>query len=47
MDTIIAALEHDDRIRQIELFHSSSFRMEQALAAMRKPFPELMNIWLR
>ncbi|KAI0261578.1 hypothetical protein BGY98DRAFT_47148 [Russula aff. rugulosa BPL654] len=42
MDTIIAALEHDDRIRQIELFDSSSFHMELALEAMRKPFPELM-----
>jgi F-box-like len=47
MDTIIAALEHDDRIRQIELFDSSSFHMELALEAMRKPFPELMSLSLQ
>ena len=46
IDTIIAALEHDDRIRQIELFDSSSFHMDQAFAAMRKPFPELIGLTL-
>ena len=47
MVTIIAALEHDDRIRQIELINSLSFCMEQVLAAMRKPFPELIDLTLK
>ena len=46
MDSIIEALEHDDRIRQIELFDSSSSHMEQALAAMRKPFSALIGLTL-
>ena len=45
--TIIAALEHDDRIRLIELFDSSTIHMEKALAAMRKPFPELIGLSLQ
>jgi hypothetical protein len=48
---IIAALEHDDRIRQIQLFLQppssdcrsvTAFHLEQILAAMRKPFPALI-----
>ena len=46
MDSIIEALEHDDRIRQIELFDSSSSHMEKALTAMRKPFPVLIGLTL-
>ena len=46
MDSIISALEHDDRIRQIELFDFSIFHMEQILAAMRKPFPALISLAL-
>jgi hypothetical protein len=45
-DTIISALEHGDRIRQIELFNFSIFHMEQILAAMRKPFPALISLAL-
>jgi hypothetical protein len=45
-DTIISVLEHDDRIRQIELFHASGSQMEQTLAAMQKPFPALIGLAL-
>ena len=43
---ILAALEHGDRIRQIELYGPSRLDMERALAAMRKPFPELIYLSL-
>jgi hypothetical protein len=45
MDNIIAALEHNDRVYQIDLDISNS----QALAAMQQPFPSLMDLeisWL-
>jgi hypothetical protein len=41
---IVAALEHNDRIHKIELSCSSKSIMEQALAAMQKPFPSLTEL---
>jgi len=43
-DNIVAALEHTDRIHKIELWDSSKFHLEQALAAMQKPFPSLTEM---
>lgn len=45
VDNIIAAaLEHNDRIRHIGLFHIPGSRMESVLAAMKQPFPELTTL---
>ena len=44
VDNIIAALEHTDRIYKIELCDPSLFRLEQAFAAMQKPFPSLKEL---
>ena len=44
VDNIVAALEHTDRIHKIELWDSSKFHLEQALAAMQKPFPSLTEL---
>jgi hypothetical protein len=42
MDNTIAALEHNDRIHELDLFYiSSSQIMEKVLAAMQRPFPAL------
>jgi hypothetical protein len=48
VDNIIAALEHNDRVCQIELgfFSSSQFEYVTDSAAMRKPFPELTDLHL-
>jgi hypothetical protein len=48
MDNIIAALEHNDRVCQIELANltSSSFRYVMDSAATLKPFPELTDLLL-
>ena len=44
VDNIIAALEHNDRINKIEFWDFSLFHLEQAFAAMRKPFPSLTKL---
>jgi hypothetical protein len=44
VDNIVAALEHNDRIHKVELKGSSIFYMEQAMAAMQKPFPSLTEL---
>ena len=48
VDNIIAALEHNHRVRQIELFWFSGPEWEYVAnsAAMRKPFPELTDLML-
>ena len=47
-DNIIAALEHNDRINQLELINRSYLRskMEKVFAAMQQPFPALENLHL-
>ena len=46
MDNIIAALEHNDRIRILKLFDVTSSQMEKVLAAMQQPFPALQYLTL-
>ena len=41
VDNILAALEHNDRICQLELFCVPSSQVEKVLAAMQQPFPDL------
>jgi hypothetical protein len=41
VDNIIAALEHNDRICQLDLFNVPSSQMENVFAAMQQPFPAL------
>ena len=47
VDNIIAALEHNDRIRQMNLLDVPSSQMENVLAAMQQPFPalEYLNLY--
>ena len=45
-DNIIAALEHNDRIRRLELVNIPSSEMEKVLAAMQQPFPALQYLEL-
>jgi hypothetical protein len=47
VDNILAALEHNDRICQINLFDIPRSQMEKILAAMQQPFPELTSLHLR
>ena len=48
MDNIIVALEHNERICQIDLFKVTKSQLEEVLAAMQQPFPALTSlaIWL-
>ena len=46
VDNIIAALEHNDRIRQLELFDVPSSQMEKVFAAMQQPFPALEDLYI-
>jgi hypothetical protein len=47
-DNIIAALEHNNRICQLDLFDTIlGSQLEDILAAMRKPFPELTCLQLK
>jgi hypothetical protein len=41
VDNIIAALEHNDRVCGVELWHIRSSQMDKLLAAMQEPFPAL------
>ena len=47
VDNILAALEHNDRIRELELFLVPNSQMEYVLAAMQQPFPTLTCLWLQ
>ena len=46
VDNIIAALEHNDRIRQLSFAILAGSSMENVLAAMQQPFPELERLQL-
>ena len=47
-DNVVAALEHNDRVCEIDLFDVSSSHLETALAAMPEaPFPELTRLKIR
>jgi hypothetical protein len=46
MGNIIAALEHNDRVCGVELWHIPSSQMEKVLAAMQEPFPALSYLEL-
>ena len=46
MDNIVAALEHNDRIRQLDLVNLPSSQMEKVSAAMQQPFPALEHLRL-
>ena len=47
VDNIIAALDHNDRICELDLFDNPSSQLEKVLAAMQQPFPELIRLQLR
>jgi hypothetical protein len=42
-DSVVAALEQTNRVRQVDL-HLASWRMEKILATMQAPFPELTHL---
>ena len=48
MNNIIVALEHNDRVCQIDLLGVTNPQLEEFLAAMQRPFPALTDlaIWL-
>ena len=46
MDNIMAALENNDRVCEINLWDASSLQLERVLAAMKEPFPTLTNVRL-
>ena len=46
-DNVIAALEHNDRVREVTLEHLSFLQLNKAVARMEQPFPELMFLELR
>ena len=46
-DNIIEALEYNDRICEISLLEVPSPELEEALAAMRQPFPALAELGIR
>ena len=45
-DNIIAALEHNNRIRKLILLRISSSQLEKVLATIQQPFPALKNLEL-
>ena len=50
VDNILAVLEHNDRIRELDLYHGpviSSWQLEKVLAAMQQPFPALTHLYLQ
>ena len=46
VDYVIAELEHRDRISKIGLYINTTSRVENLLAAMQEPFPELKSLFL-
>ena len=46
MDDILAALEHNDRVCEVELHNFNATQMEKVLSAIQKPFPELTHLTL-
>jgi hypothetical protein len=47
VDSVVAVLERSDRVNNIELYANSSPPVEEVLAAMQGPFPELTELQLR
>ena len=47
IDNIIAALEHKDRIRQLDLYELPGLQLKTVLETMQQPFPELTLLVLR
>ena len=45
-DNVIAALEQSNRVCYVNLF-LAGWQLEQVLAAMQVPFPELTDLWLK
>ena len=46
VDSIIAALEHNDRVYKVHFGSSESSQVEEVLLAMQRPFPALTHLWL-
>ena len=46
MDNVVAALERRDRVHRIHLGGVNGSSLENILAAMQEPFPELTFLWL-
>ena len=46
VDNVIAALQRRDRVHGIHLFRANGSAIENVLAAMQEPFPELTYLWL-
>ena len=46
VDNLVAALKHNDRICQINIWPVSSLQIEKALAATQQPFPALTHLTL-
>lgn len=44
MDNVIAALEHNDRISELDLFDFPSLQLEKVQAAMQQPFQVLTSL---
>ena len=44
MDNIIAALEHNDRVCQMDLLEVTNSQLEEVLSGMQQPFPALMDL---
>jgi hypothetical protein len=47
MDSIVAALEHNDRVCAIDLLYLPSSMLEKVLEAMEQPYPELTRLDLQ
>jgi hypothetical protein len=47
MDNIVATLEHNDRIRKIDLLLVGSSQFEEIVRAMQERFPALTDLKLR
>ena len=47
IDNVIAALEHNDRVREVDLRGFNCLQLEKVLSAMQRPFPELTGLTLR
>jgi hypothetical protein len=45
-DNIIAALGQSNRVREVHLWGLAGWQLEEVLAQMQVPFPELTHLWL-
>jgi F-box-like len=46
LDNLVAALEHCDRVRQIDITSPADFLLEEIVAAMEEPFPALTYLYI-